>query len=98
PLRGERGTGTLAAAVHQQSGDVPRAEAAYRRDLSLYQQRGDAGGEADTLYRLFYLAWQTSRYGEAFQLATAAQAAARRADDPARQRLAGEALSTVLYA
>lgn len=94
----EPGIASLAAAVYQQRGENGKAEAAYRRDLALYRQRGDAGGEADTLHRLFYLAWQASRYGEALQLATRAKAATTRSGDPERQRLAGEALSGLLYA
>lgn len=94
----EPGIASLAAAVHQQRGENAAAEAAYRRDLALYRQRGDAGSEADTLHRLFYLAWQASRYGEAFRLATRAQDAAERSGDAERQRLGGEALSGLLYA
>lgn len=94
----EAGLHSLAAAVHQERGEVELAEKEYRRDLALHRAAGDDWRAAGTLYRLFYLSWQASRYREAFELAAQTMAAAERAGDRQSRRLAAQALYIVLYA
>ncbi|HSK81216.1 MAG TPA: CHAT domain-containing protein [Thermoanaerobaculia bacterium] len=92
------GVRTLAAAVHEQRGENTRAEEEYRRDVALYRAEGNPQRVADLLYRLSLLAWQGSRYREAFLYAGESLEEAKKARDPGLEAAAATALYTALYA
>lgn len=92
------GVWSMAAAIHEQRGENAPAEEKYRRDLALYRADGNLQRVADLLHRLSLLAWQDSRYREAFLLASESLAEAKKARDPALEANAAEALYTALYA
>ncbi|HEX5716686.1 MAG TPA: CHAT domain-containing tetratricopeptide repeat protein [Thermoanaerobaculia bacterium] len=91
------GVEALAAAVHQQRGEVEEAERAYRRDLALSRAAGDHRRAADNLYRLFYLRWGGASYRETYLLASASLQEAAQSQDPKVQAGAAQALFTSLY-
>jgi tetratricopeptide (TPR) repeat protein len=91
------GVEALAAAVHQQRGEIAQAERAYRRDLELSRAAGDHRRAADNLYRLFYLAWGSASYRETYLLASESVQEAARSQDPKIQAGAAQALFTSLY-
>ena len=91
------GVEALAAAVHQQRGEVEEAERAYRRDLALSRAAGDARRVADNLYRLFYLTWGRASHRETFLLASEALQEATKAQNRELQAVAAQALYTSLY-
>jgi tetratricopeptide (TPR) repeat protein len=86
----------FAARVHQQRGEAEKAEEEYRRDLALWRAAGDHRKTADTLYRLFYLAWGRSGHSEVLALASEAFQEAVKARDRDLQARAAQALYTVL--
>jgi len=88
----------LAAAVHEQRGEIDAAYREYRVDLALQQAAKDHRGAAYTLDRLFDLSWRRSRYREAFLFAGRALGEASRANDRVLEERSAEALYTVLYA
>jgi tetratricopeptide (TPR) repeat protein len=92
------GLHSLAAWVYEQRGETGLAEKEYRRDLSLHRAAGDHVRAAQTLYRLFYLCWQASRYREAFDFAIQTMAEAEEGEDRKSRQFAAQALHTVLYA
>lgn len=92
------GVRSMAAAIHEQRGEVVLAEEEYRRDVALYRADGNSQRTADLLYRLSLLAWQGSRYREAFLAASESLDEAKKAGDPALEASAAEALYTALYA
>lgn len=92
------GVAALAAAIHQQRGEIEEAERAYRRDLGMSRAAGDHRRAADNLYRLFYLTWaRPGHYGEMFLLARDALREAAEAQDLDLQAKAAQALYTTLY-
>ncbi|MEA2560293.1 MAG: hypothetical protein QOH06_1797 [Acidobacteriota bacterium] len=91
------GIEALAAAVHQQRGEIEEAERAYRRDLALSRSAGDHRRVADNLYRLFYLTWGRASHRETFLLASEALQEATKAQNRELQALAAQALYTSLY-
>lgn len=92
------GVWSTAAAIHEQRGEAALAEEEYRRDVALYRAEGNSQRTADLLYRLSLLAWQGSRYREAFLAASESLDEAKKAGDPALEASAAEALYTALYA
>jgi tetratricopeptide (TPR) repeat protein len=92
------GVRTMAAAIHEQRGESAQAEEEYRRDVALYRADGNPQQAADLLYRLSLLAWQGSRYREAFLRAGESLAEAKKAHDPGREADAAGALYMALYA
>ncbi len=88
--------GTVAR-VHQKRGETEKAEEAYRRDLALWRAAGDHRKTADTLYRLFYLAWGRAGYRETLLFASEALQEATQARDRDLQARAAQALYTVLF-
>ncbi|HKV11264.1 MAG TPA: tetratricopeptide repeat protein, partial [Thermoanaerobaculia bacterium] len=92
------GVWSMAAAMHEQRGESALAEEKYRRDLALYRADGNPQRVADLLHRLSLLAWQDSRYREAFLRAGEALAEAKKAGDPALEASAADALYAALYA
>lgn len=92
------GVWSMAAAVREQRGESSLAEEAYRRDVALYRAEGDPRRVADLLHRLSWLAWQGSRYREAFLQASESLEEAKKAGDPGLEADAAEALYTALYA
>jgi len=91
------GIEALAAAVHQQRGEIEEAERAYRRDLELSRAAGDHRRVADNLYRLFYLSWGGDSYRKSYLLASESLREAVQAQDPKVQAGAAQALFTSLY-
>jgi tetratricopeptide (TPR) repeat protein len=91
------GVWRYAAGVHQQRGEVEKAEEEFRRDLALLRATGDHRRTADTLYRLFYLSWGRAGYRETFLLASQALQEASKAQDRDLQARAAQALYTVLF-
>lgn len=91
------GVRSLAAAVHQQQGNLKKAEEEYRRDLSLLRAAGDHRGVADALLRLFYLNWMQTEYRQAFLSASEAWREAEKAQDQRLQVRSAQALFTILY-
>lgn len=92
------GVWSMAAAMHEQRGESALAEEKYRRDVALYRAEGNPQRAADLLHRLSLLAWQESRYREAFLLAGESLSEAKKARDPALEAAAATALYTALYA
>lgn len=91
------GIEALAAAVHQQRGEVEEAERAYRRDLELSRAAGDHRRAADNLYRLFYLTFGRTTHREAYLLASESLQEATKAQNRDLQALAAQALFTSLF-
>ena len=91
------GIEALAAAIHQQRGEIEEAERAFRRDLALSRAAGDHRRVADNLYRLFYLSWGGGSYRESYLLASESLREALQAEDPKVQAGAAQALFTSLY-
>ncbi|MFL6198645.1 MAG: CHAT domain-containing protein [Thermoanaerobaculia bacterium] len=91
------GIEALAAAVHQQRGEIDEAERGYRRDLALSRAAGDHRRVADNLYRLFYLTWGRASYRETYLLASEALQEATQAQNRDLQALAAQALFTSLF-
>ncbi|MFP5288292.1 MAG: CHAT domain-containing protein, partial [Thermoanaerobaculia bacterium] len=91
------GIEALAAAVHQQRGEVEEAERAYRRDLAVSRAAGDSRRAADNLYRLFYLTWGRASHRETFLLASEALQEATKAQNRELQALAAHALFASLF-
>ena len=93
------GVWAMAAAFHQQRGDLDAANRDYRRDLEL--QRAEGGNHqvmAQDLYMLAYNAWQQSSYREGFLLASEALEEAGKARDRDLEVRSAEMLYSVLYA
>jgi len=91
------GIEALAAAVHQQRGEIEEAERAYRRDLALSRSAGDHRRVADNLYRLFYLTSGRASHRENFLLASEALQEATKAQNRELQALAAHALFASLF-
>lgn len=88
----------MAAAVHQERGEIEKAERANRRDLELSRAAGDHARASAVLYRLFYLSWgQSNRFRDTFLLARDALQEATAAQDRRLQAKSAQALYTVLY-
>lgn len=87
----------LAAAVHQQRGDLEAADRDFRRDLELHRADDHQPSIADTLYRLSYNSWQRSRHREAFLFANEALEAAAKAGDRELEKRCAQVLYSVLY-
>ena len=92
------GVWSLAAALHEQRGEADAADRDYRRDLALYRAADNPGRAAYSLGRLFYLAWNRSRYREAFLYSAEALEEATRSGDRDLRAAAAENLYTALYA
>jgi tetratricopeptide (TPR) repeat protein len=92
------GVWSTAAAIHEQRGESSLAEEKYRRDVALYRADGNSQRAADLLQRLSRLAWQGSRYREAFLDASESLDEAKKARDPGLEAAAAVALYTALYA
>ncbi|HWM94574.1 MAG TPA: CHAT domain-containing protein [Thermoanaerobaculia bacterium] len=92
------GVEALAAAIHQQRGEIGEAERAYRRDLELSRAAGDHRRAADNLYRLFYLSWVGGGgHRKTFLLASEALQEARKSEDRQLQAVTAQALYTSLF-
>ena len=91
------GVWSLAADIHQQRGNLEKAEDEYRRDLSLLRAAGDHRGVADALLRLFYLNWMQTEYRQAFLSASEAWREAEKAQDQHLEVRSAQALFTILY-
>jgi tetratricopeptide (TPR) repeat protein len=87
----------VAAVANLQLGRRGDAEADYRAALGLHRSAGDDARAAAAAYGLYWLAWSSSRYGEAFEHAEAALDFGRRAGNTALARRATEGLFTVLF-
>jgi tetratricopeptide (TPR) repeat protein len=92
------GVWAMAAAFHQQRGDIGAANRDYRRDLELQRAAGDHRAMAQDLYLLAYNAWRQSSYREGFLFASEALAEAGKAQDRDLEIRSAEMLYSVLYA
>lgn len=91
------GVWAMAAAFHQQRGDIDAANRDYRRDLELQRAAGNHQGMAHALHLLAYNAWRQSKYREAFLAASEGVEEAVKAGDRDLETRSAQTLFSVLY-
>lgn len=91
------GVWVLAGAVHEQRGELDKAEEAYRRALGPMRAARDEPRLADLLVRLSKVSWRRSRFRASLLFAREALQQAEDAQDRELELRAADALYTVLY-